>query len=104
MNYFRFPTEFLCALLSGLGAFWLGALQFIPIYHTLHDVFGVHTQLCTTLFLAIYAGVVLRELWSRRDNYEEDEGEIVSFDTSAADGVLCELSILVFHLLFEVSS
>jgi hypothetical protein len=36
----------------------LGVLQFIPIYHTLHDVFGIHTEVPVLIILTIYFLIV----------------------------------------------
>lgn len=46
--------ESLCCLATGLLAMPVGILQFMPVYHPLHDTFHVHTQVCVLLFLAIY--------------------------------------------------
>jgi hypothetical protein len=46
-----------CCLIAGLGTFWLGALQFIPMYHLFHDYFKIHTEVPTLIFLGFY-GVV----------------------------------------------
>jgi len=54
------PRELLCAFVAGVGAFWLGSLQFIPVYHLLHDLFHVHTEVCACLFLGTYALIVWR--------------------------------------------
>ncbi|KAK0404069.1 hypothetical protein QR680_017269 [Steinernema hermaphroditum] len=57
-NWRKFTREFLCAAIAGLGAFWLGALQFVLIYHPAHDVFQVPTELTTLSFLGLYAVIV----------------------------------------------
>jgi hypothetical protein len=50
--------EFLCAFLAGIGAFWLGTLQFGVLYHPMHDYLKVHSELTTVVFLSIYAIIV----------------------------------------------
>ncbi|XP_046631520.1 uncharacterized protein LOC124311188 [Daphnia pulicaria] len=41
--------EMLCAVLTGLCGMPGGVLQFIPFYHPLHDILGVHTENCVAL-------------------------------------------------------
>lgn len=36
----------------------LGILQFIPLYHPLHDSLGIHTEVCVLLFLGLYILIV----------------------------------------------
>lgn len=38
---FRLPYEILCVVFAGMGAFWLGTIQFALLYHPLHDFFKV---------------------------------------------------------------
>ncbi|CAI4221549.1 unnamed protein product [Auanema sp. JU1783] len=62
----KFPRELLCSFLAGMGAFWLGTIQFAVLYHPLHDMFGVHTEITTILFLATYIVIVITA--DRRNN------------------------------------
>lgn len=39
----------LCAVLTGFCGMPGGVLQFIPFYHPLHDIGGVHTENCVVL-------------------------------------------------------
>ncbi|CAJ0562300.1 unnamed protein product, partial [Mesorhabditis spiculigera] len=55
----KIHREFLCSFLAGVSAFWLGTLQFVPIYHTLHDFYKVHSEITTILFLSTYALIVI---------------------------------------------
>lgn len=32
----------------------LGILQFIPVYHSLHDSLHIHSEICVLLFLALF--------------------------------------------------
>lgn len=50
----RFLKEMMCTLLTGLLAMPLGVIQFLPLYHPLHDMFNIHTEVCVMLFLTIY--------------------------------------------------
>ena len=55
---FRLHREILAVVLAGTGAFWLGTVQFALIYHPIHDIFNVHSEITTILFLSIYAVIV----------------------------------------------
>ncbi|KAL5019048.1 hypothetical protein ScPMuIL_004770 [Solemya velum] len=60
-NKFRsagFFTELVCCVLTGLLGFPLGTLQFLPLYHPLHDGHGIHTEVCVLLILSVYAMIV----------------------------------------------
>ena len=50
--------EVLCAVLTGLLSTPLGVLQFIPIYHPLHDMFGIHSEVCVLLLVMVYIMVI----------------------------------------------
>lgn len=52
-----FLKEMLCTLLTGLLAMPLGVVQFLPLYHPLHDMFNIHTEVCVMLFLTIYMAI-----------------------------------------------
>jgi len=45
--------ELVCSLVTGLLAMPLGVLQFIPVYHSLHDGFQIHSEICVLLFLTL---------------------------------------------------
>ena len=36
----------------------MGVLQFAPIYHPLHDVFGIHTEVCVLILVVLYVLIV----------------------------------------------
>jgi len=57
-NWKLFPREILCAVFAGVTAFWVGAAQFLPIYHVFHDFFKVPTECCVLAFLGFYAFLV----------------------------------------------
>jgi len=50
----RFLKEMLCSLVTGMLAMPIGVLQFLPIYHPLHDSFHVHTEVCVFVFLGTF--------------------------------------------------
>ncbi|PAV74190.1 hypothetical protein WR25_08756 [Diploscapter pachys] len=54
----KLHREILAVVLAGMGAFWLGTVQFALIYHPIHDIFKVHSEITTILFLSIYAVIV----------------------------------------------
>uniref|UniRef100_A0A0K0DI80 DUF7802 domain-containing protein n=1 Tax=Angiostrongylus cantonensis TaxID=6313 RepID=A0A0K0DI80_ANGCA len=58
-DWMKFPREFLCSFFAGILSFWLGSVQFSLLYCTLHDLFGVHSEIATILFLSSYALIVI---------------------------------------------
>ncbi|XP_074649253.1 uncharacterized protein LOC141904554 [Tubulanus polymorphus] len=52
-----FPVEALCNIITGLFAMPFGVLQFLPIYHPLHDNLKIHTEVCSLLILGFYVVV-----------------------------------------------
>ncbi|RUS74092.1 hypothetical protein EGW08_018155 [Elysia chlorotica] len=62
-----FFCELPILIITGLFAMPLGILQFVPVYHPLHDSMGIHSEVCVLLLLAVYALIV----WSAdRTPYE----------------------------------
>ena len=60
----RCVVETLCLLFTGVFSMPLGILQFIPVYHTLHDNYNIHTEVCVFLLIMIYTLVI----WSADRN------------------------------------
>lgn len=92
----KFPRELLCSVIAGMTAFWVGAAQFVPVYHIFHDYFHVHSECCVVAFLGFYAFLV----WvadRHNENYEarpDPEERRYWFD---------ELAVAVFiHYLFFI--
>jgi len=50
----RLLKEMVCSLITCLLAMPLGILQFIPVYHGLHDGFQIHSEICVLLFLMLF--------------------------------------------------
>ncbi|KAL4239964.1 hypothetical protein ACF0H5_000760 [Mactra antiquata] len=50
--------ETVCMLLASMLGFPLGVIQFIFIYHPLHDTYGIHTEVCVMLLVVVY-GVII---------------------------------------------
>jgi len=57
-NWKRFVREIMCAVFAGATAFWVGAAQFLPVYHVFHDFYQVPTECCVMAFLGFYALLV----------------------------------------------
>jgi hypothetical protein len=49
----RFFKEMLCSLITGMLGMPLGIMQFLPIYHPLHDSLHIHAEVCVLLFLGV---------------------------------------------------
>ncbi|CAG0915723.1 unnamed protein product [Notodromas monacha] len=52
--------EVLCSFLVGVTAMPLGVLMFVPVYHPLHDLFGIHNENCFFIILVIFLTIVWR--------------------------------------------
>lgn len=46
--------ELLCTILTAFCGMPGGVLQFLPLYHPLHDIFGIHTENCVITLVLIY--------------------------------------------------
>ena len=75
----------ICAVITGLFAMPLGVMQFIPVYHPLHDSLGIHSEVCVLMLLAVYMLVV----WSA-DRYP--------FETARVHSNIGQLFV-IFHSL-----
>lgn len=53
-----FISEVICCILVGLLSMPMGVLQFLPIYHPLHDNLGIHTEVCVFLLIGLYVMIV----------------------------------------------
>lgn len=52
--------ELLCSLLVGITAMPAGILLFIPIYHPLHDLYGIHNENCFFILMVIFLTIIWR--------------------------------------------
>lgn len=50
----RWTRELLCTVLTAMCGMPGGVLQFLPLYHPLHDYFGVHTENCVFTLFVLY--------------------------------------------------
>ncbi|KAJ8318265.1 hypothetical protein KUTeg_003356 [Tegillarca granosa] len=53
-----FFKELVCCLIAAMCGFPLGTLQFLPIYHPLHDSNQIHTEVCVCLLFAMYVMII----------------------------------------------
>ena len=52
-------VEFVCVILTSVFTFPLAVMtQFMPLYHILHDLYGVHTEVVTLIFFGVYIVIV----------------------------------------------
>ena len=75
---YRFFCEIICAVITGLLSMPLGVMQFIPIYHPLHDSLGIHSEVCVLMLVVAYMLIV----WSA-DRYP--------FETARVHGYIGQL-------------
>lgn len=93
-------TGFFCEvpmlIVTGLFSFGFGVLQFIPIYHPLHDDLKIDTKVCVLLLLVTYALI----MWSAdRFPYEAARISNVSIFNPIFIGVLIHY-IFYIYLVF----
>jgi hypothetical protein len=50
----RISREFLCTFLTAFCGMAGGVLQFLPLYHPLHDFFKIHTENCVITLFIVY--------------------------------------------------
>lgn len=51
---FRFFKELIACLLAGILGMPLGVIQFMPVYHPLHDSNNIHTEVCVFIQMSVY--------------------------------------------------
>lgn len=54
----RFVKELVCSVLTGVLSMPMGVLQFLPLYHPLHDIYHIHSEVCVFIILSTYTAVV----------------------------------------------
>lgn len=57
-RFMRFLKEIVCVILVAILSTPLGILQFVLIYHGLHDLYKIHTEVCVLLLLSFYFLIV----------------------------------------------
>lgn len=85
--------EVLCALLAGLCGMPGGVLQFIFLYHPLHDTLGIHTENCVFLIVILYLLIV----WSA------DRLPVMSSRRQKGESSHWSVFLIVFCLILHYS-
>ncbi|XP_006811972.1 uncharacterized protein LOC100378455 [Saccoglossus kowalevskii] len=87
--------EMMCVIITGLFSFPLGALQFVLLYHPLHDNLHIHTEVCVFILVAIYICIV----WNADRN--PDDGARPKKGKKWLDeiGLLVSLHFMLYILL-----
>ncbi|KAL7635663.1 UNVERIFIED_CONTAM: hypothetical protein RMT77_013480 [Armadillidium vulgare] len=85
--------EILCAVLAGLCGMPGGVLQFIVLYHPLHDMLGIHTENCVFLIIAFYFLLV----------WEADRSSPTGSRRQKGDKTHWSVGLLVLGLLLHYS-
>lgn len=67
--------ELLCALLAGLSGMPGGVIQFLFLYHPLHDTYGLHTENCVIIIVVIYFMIVWTADRAQRYSSRRQMGE-----------------------------
>ncbi|PVD37869.1 hypothetical protein C0Q70_00471 [Pomacea canaliculata] len=94
-----FICELLCALVTGLFSMPLGILQFAPVYHPLHDLFGIHSEVCVLMLICLYILIV----WSA-DRYPFETARTFSSSRKSKEiflAVLLHYSFYIYLVLFS---
>ncbi|RXG52032.1 hypothetical protein Avbf_04044 [Armadillidium vulgare] len=89
----RVGKEILCAVLAGLCGMPGGVLQFIVLYHPLHDMLGIHTENCVFLIIAFYFLLV----------WEADRSSPTGSRRQKGDKTHWSVGLLVLGLLLHYS-
>lgn len=53
-----FFIELVCTVVTGIISMPLGVLQFIPVYHPLHDSLGIHSEICVLMLVTTYILII----------------------------------------------
>lgn len=64
---YRFKTELKSFLIASLLGMPGGVLMFVPIYHPLHDMYGIHSEVTFFLLFSIFVVIILTGLFSERE-------------------------------------
>ncbi|CAH1793351.1 unnamed protein product [Owenia fusiformis] len=93
-----FPVELVCTLLPGIFSMPMGCLQFIPLYHTLHDVFHIHTEVCVFILLTTYTLIVWKS--DRNPSPEARSSKGIKIDGLALH-IVTHYCIYMYLVLFS---
>lgn len=84
-----FSKMMICVLLTACTTMPAGILQFIPLYHILHDKVLVHTEVCLCIYLAACGLVVWISAMNRNRNVQDNEAPFKQACTTLKYGILC---------------
>ncbi|KAL8608935.1 hypothetical protein ACOMHN_062684 [Nucella lapillus] len=93
-----FFCELACVVVAGLCSMPLGVLQFVPVYHPLHDSLGIHAEVCVMMLICVYILII----WSadrypfetaRGNNSFRASGEVVV-------GVVLHYSLYLYLVVY----
>jgi len=96
-NYF---SELVCSIITGCLSMPMAAIfQFVPFYHIFHDFYGVHTEVCVGVMVAVYAIIA----WSG-DRVNEPDARPPQGTRSRRRGYFDEIVLgIVMHFLFYIA-
>ena len=92
----RFVKEALACLLAGVLGMPLGVIQFLPVYHPLHDSNKIHTEVCVFLQMAVY--VMIAWAGDRKAAIKRHELQGKEKEKKKSESSLCPGSFLFFCL------
>lgn len=109
----RFVKEALACLLAGVLGMPLGVIQFLPVYHPLHDSNKIHTEVCVFLQMAVYvmiawagdrkAAIKRHELQGKEKEKKKSESFYVQNLSFSFVCVFATCAISMPHQIFFVS-
>jgi len=99
----RISREFLATLLTAFCGMPGGVLQFLPIYHPFHDLWGIHTENCVITLVIIY--FLIAWVSDRKSNIESrpsssEKGQKGYGFNEIALGLLIHYSVYLGMVIF----
>lgn len=93
-----FCFELSILIVTGLFSMPLGILQFIPVYHPLHDSLGIHSEVCVLLLLSVYSFIVWSADRTPFENARQPRSNLFKIN-SLVIGVLLHYGFNVYLVL-----
>ena len=92
---FRFVRETVCCVVAAMCGFPLGVLQFVFIYHPLHDTYKVPTAVCLLILFTVYGSIVwMGDRYSEERTLSKYKGYIIFNLLIATNLILYSLPVL----------
>ncbi|KAJ9592732.1 hypothetical protein L9F63_015612, partial [Diploptera punctata] len=88
-----FGKEFVCSLLTGILGMPGGVLLFLPLYHPLHDLAGIHSEVTFFILFSIF----LLISWTGDRTPSHDARPLLGLQSESDKGK----SLLIFHLVIH---